>query len=127
MVLVTPQKFVCLLLCFMQCWYMYTIHCERELMVLVTPQKMKNLPRSDPDTRPLPKLDIALVGKAFPDIIEGPDSYKGANSYRIWVLCSSDLVIQAYTMAEGVSSTHFHSLVSSHWTSHWSRQWSKSP
>ena len=61
MVLVTPQKFVCLFvcfMCFMQCWYMYTIHCERELMVLVTPQKMKNLPCSDPDTRPLPKLDI---------------------------------------------------------------------
>ena len=41
---------------FMQCqrWY----YCESELMVVVTPQKMKNLPRCAPDTLMLPTLDV---------------------------------------------------------------------
>ena len=39
-------------------FYAMLVDCASELMVLVTPEKMKNLPCSDPDTRPLPKLDI---------------------------------------------------------------------
>ena len=85
-------------------------------MVLVTPEKMKNLPRSDPDTRPLPKLDIGRQS-IFRNNRRARFSQRRKFLQSLGPLFS-DLVIQVYSMTEGVSSAHFHSLVSSHWTSH---------